>query len=233
MTGRFGFFNLLTIVLGVSMLRDNYIQMLITTKYDTIRKWMIFPFANVYVYFMDCITSKRYRTIYAVTVEASIIMIDSIVALLSIVVLISSLVAVKNLCNRVKSGDDNSDDLNTKLGRFSKKTSKISSKPDHFNEKKLKKAILFGFAENVYSSLATMYIGCHYGLFANMTKHRDEVIVEVNFNEEGIDNDEDKWIKIDFKYKPGSNMKGPIKTRLFPLFHMPRYIYSLTFRCIA
>ena len=217
MTGRFGFFNLLSMVLGISLLRDNHIQ-IITTEYmyGMLQTFTSFPFANIYVFFMNTIIPRKYRTLYAIIVEAGETVVDVTVALLSMFVLLSSLVAVKNLCNRMKSKEGTS--ISTTLGSPKLESSKQASEREERS-----KAALFSYAESVHSSLSTMYIGCHYGLFANMTKHRDEVIVEVNFDGENVNND-DKWIQVDFKYKPGSELKGSIKNQTFPLFHMPRYL---------
>jgi len=68
------------------------------------------------------------------------------------------------------------------------------------------------------------HVGNHYGLFANMTKHRDEVIIEVCYDEEGM-----VWQNIPFLYKPYSEELKPMKMIISPLFHMPRVDWRLWF----
>lgn len=64
------------------------------------------------------------------------------------------------------------------------------------------------------------YLGSHYGLFANMTKWRDEIIVEVSA-------DDSTWHMIPFKYKPDSIFLPPKRVR--PDYHMPRLDWLMWF----
>lgn len=68
--------------------------------------------------------------------------------------------------------------------------------------------------------MSHFYVGCAYGLFASMTKVRNEIIVEVS-------DDKDVWQAVEFMYKPGNVMYGA-KT-IFPFFHMPRLDWALWF----
>lgn len=71
---------------------------------------------------------------------------------------------------------------------------------------------------------SSFHIGNHYGLFANMTKFRDEVIIEVCYDDEGL-----VWQNIPFLYKPYSEDIKPMKMLIFPIFHMPRVDWRLWF----
>ena len=205
------------------MLRDYHIKYFVSES-NVLNDWLSFPSKYTYLFVMDSIVPRKYRSLFAIMVEASTNIIDAGVALFAVSVALSSLVAVKNLCNRIKS--NKSGDISLRIG-----TRKKESEGGIRDRREDPKAVLFAYAENVYSSLATLYIGCHYGLFANMTKHRDEVIVDVNFEGDDVEN-EDKWTQVNFQYKPGSNMKDGIKSRLFPLFHMPRYQHIVYKACL-
>jgi hypothetical protein len=61
--------------------------------------------------------------------------------------------------------------------------------------------------------MQTLFVGCHYGLFANMTKIRNEIIIEVS-------RDEKHWHSVELASKPGDPDLPPKVVR--PLFHMPR-----------
>ncbi len=71
---------------------------------------------------------------------------------------------------------------------------------------------------------SNFHIGNHYGLFANMTKFRDEVIIEVCYDDEGK-----VWENIPFLYKPHNENLKPLKIFIFPIFHMPRLDWRLWF----
>eukprot|EP00981_Chlorochromonas_danica_P007657 scaffold1833_cov185-Ochromonas_danica.AAC.5 len=64
------------------------------------------------------------------------------------------------------------------------------------------------------------YLGNHYGLFANMTKWRDEIIIEVSA-------DDKTWHMIAWKYKPDSIFLPPKRVR--PDYHMPRLDWLMWF----
>ena len=102
--------------------------------------------------------------------------------------------------------------------------------------------------------LATTYVGSHYGLFANMTKSRAELVVEgccnplvsnqkrgrvskrkrscsaaydgSNNSRVGVSEDEYEWEEIPFRYKPCSAASRPAFS-LF--FHLPRLDWRLWF----
>ena len=59
----------------------------------------------------------------------------------------------------------------------------------------------------------TLFLGSHYGLFAHMTKIRNEIIIEVS-------NDKTHWNSVEFLAKPGDPDLPP--KVLHPLFHLPR-----------
>lgn len=64
------------------------------------------------------------------------------------------------------------------------------------------------------------YLGNHYGLFANMTKVRNEVLIEVSA-------DQQTWHTLRWKYKPDSIHLPP--KRVFPDYHMPRLDWQMWF----
>lgn len=106
-------------------------------------------------------------------------------------------------------------------------------------------ALLFayGTALNFHSSLGVFSVACHYGLFAHMTKFRDEVLLEVSddyFERSQQQNlgafdaeDAALWRPVEFLYKPGSgageSRQGKIKKILWPPLHMPRLDWRLWF----
>ncbi len=67
--------------------------------------------------------------------------------------------------------------------------------------------------------LRSFYLGNHYGLFANMTKTRNEIIIEVS-------TDKVHWQMVEFLAKPG-NIDLPPKSIWF--FHMPRLDWVMWF----
>lgn len=135
--------------------------------------------------------------------------------------------------------------------------------------------LLQGFYSNMsllQSTISVLSVGNHYGLFANMTKFRDEILIEVsndygdclnksksflvngkaqnkgiekvgqkddsNGNGEKMDiysiESKSTWIPIEFAYKPGSgNATDPTDMNeykaMWPLFHMPRLDWRMWF----
>lgn len=89
--------------------------------------------------------------------------------------------------------------------------------------------------------LKVFFIGNHYGLFATMTKERDELIIEVSADpnlyskassststSSSINSDEaSEWHMIHFRFKPTSLDNAP--RVVWPLFHMPRLDWSMWF----
>lgn len=61
--------------------------------------------------------------------------------------------------------------------------------------------------------MGTLFVGCHYGLFANMTKIRNEILIEVS-------RDETHWHSVELPFKPGDPDLPP--KVVTPFFHMPR-----------
>lgn len=80
----------------------------------------------------------------------------------------------------------------------------------------------------VYESLSAVhaammkifYAGSHYGLFATMTKQRDEIAVEVSV-------DQCSWHRLEFRYKPDSLTSPPKVIR--PFYHLPRLDWVMWF----
>jgi hypothetical protein len=84
--------------------------------------------------------------------------------------------------------------------------------------------------------MTVFYVGNHYGLFANMTKFRDELIIEVAINPNGgqetasltpTEYDQLTWHPIRFRYKPDHVDTAP--KSVSPFFHMPRLDWCLWF----
>jgi hypothetical protein len=71
------------------------------------------------------------------------------------------------------------------------------------------------------SIIRTFYLGNHYGLFANMTKIRCELIVEISANQQ-------QWYEISFRSKPDKIDEIPGKNRQ-DFWHMPRLDWLLWF----
>lgn len=69
-------------------------------------------------------------------------------------------------------------------------------------------------------AMKLLYLGNHYGLFATMTKERNEIIIEVSNNK--ID-----WYMILFNYKPDLLLLPP--KAVVPMFHMPRLDWVMWF----
>ncbi len=88
--------------------------------------------------------------------------------------------------------------------------------------RKLDMLITYLFKMHKFAS--TFHVGNHYGLFANMTKYRDEIIIEVCYDDEGI-----VWYNIPFLYKPFCENLNPLKMIIYPIFHMPRLDWRLWF----
>lgn len=64
------------------------------------------------------------------------------------------------------------------------------------------------------------FLGSHYGLFANMTKVRNEVVVELS-------HDKVHWQTVEFLAKPGNIDLPPKSVR--PFFHLPRLDWVMWF----
>ena len=177
-TGRFGFFNFLTAILGLSLLRDEQIHQIFCT--------MNFPSVSSIIPFQGHILSLNIVDIYGVWMICGHIcsfIIDVIISIASIAILFSNLVSIKNLCNRFHTQSKIFE-----LARRSKSIPRVV---------KSARVMLPTFIENFHSSLALLFIGCHYGLFANMTKHRDEILVDVCW--EGYIVNENRWEPIKFR----------------------------------
>ena len=207
-SGSFGFFNILSMVLGISLLKDKHILRFMPFLYETVEN---FDNAN----YLNKNAFHRYSKVYDKTFQiVSWLILPPII----FVYLISSFICLKNLCERIKKSQ--SDTKTTPLSDY--------------------KNMFMIYFDKIYSFSIFFYIGHHYGLFANMTKLRDEIMIEI-----GSSNKEpSSSIKVDFLYKPGSSVsREPIKSSSlslslslwgFPLplplpFHMPRLDWKLWF----
>lgn len=107
----------------------------------------------------------------------------------------------------------------------------------------------YAWSLSLHSLLSVFSVGCHYGLFAHMTKTRHEILVEVSHDYADIlegnwkerDTKVEKgdaltaeematWTPLSFKYKPGScSTEKSIKAVAWPPLHMPRLDWRLWF----
>lgn len=75
--------------------------------------------------------------------------------------------------------------------------------------------------------MTTFYLGNHYGLFANMTKQRDEIAIEVKVLSSNEEAGNEDWHEIKFKYKPDDIFTPP--KAIYPFFHLPRLDWMMWF----
>lgn len=82
---------------------------------------------------------------------------------------------------------------------------------------------------------AIFYLGNHYGLFAHMTKERNEIIIQIaHSNRSTVHSKDEKdmknveWDILDFPFKPDDIFKPPKTVR--PFFHMPRLDWMMWFQ---
>lgn len=75
--------------------------------------------------------------------------------------------------------------------------------------------------------MTTFYLGNHYGLFANMTKQRDEIAIEVKVAGKDEIRAEEGWQQIEFQYKPDDIFRPP--KPIIPFFHLPRLDWMMWF----
>jgi hypothetical protein len=71
--------------------------------------------------------------------------------------------------------------------------------------------------------LSCFSIGVHYGLFASLTKSREELIIEVS------DGDGKNWRPVRFRYKPGSDLDSSSSSsslKFVYFLHMPRLDFA-------
>lgn len=100
----------------------------------------------------------------------------------------------------------------------------------------------YTWSVSVHAALSIFSVGCHYGLFAHMTKTRDEIILEYSHDYAGLLESQElkgdeasaekraTWHPVDFRYKPGSSpAEGWVKPLLWPPLHMPRLDWRLWF----
>lgn len=74
--------------------------------------------------------------------------------------------------------------------------------------------------EQIQTCCNVLYTGGHYGLFANMTKFRDEITIFIS-------SDGSKWCPIRFRFKP--NISDTTITSIWPPCHLPRLDWLLWF----
>ena len=91
-----------------------------------------------------------------------------------------------------------------------------------------------GFLIHIHSLLLSgLGIGGHYGLFAAMTKIRNEVLVDVDVGDDALSNDDvdksidNNWVAVEWAFKPGNPYLAP--KPVWPPFHMPRMDWRLWF----
>jgi hypothetical protein len=85
--------------------------------------------------------------------------------------------------------------------------------------------------------LRSFFLGSRYGLFAFMTKERNELILEVSEDDEKVT--DPKWYQIKFRYKPGVKCESCHFSKrisltekisfFFSFFHMPRLDWLMWF----
>lgn len=74
--------------------------------------------------------------------------------------------------------------------------------------------------EQLQTCCNVLYTGGHYGLFANMTKFRDEITIFIS-------SDGSEWFPVKFRFKP--NITDTIITTIWPPCHLPRLDWLLWF----
>lgn len=192
-TGNFGFFNLLSAVLGLCLLRDKHFELYLSPSVLSYLTILLPPMAETHL---------------ANTAT------DFIVILLAIIILMSNVVAIQRLCNRLVPTNLSLEEKVQQLLQ-KKKRSLSSLVPSPVKVPK--------FLDSLHSYLEPLCLGQHYGLFASMTKTRDEIIIEISASSDG------QWTAVPFAFKPGSDLSQNIKPVSFPPCHMPRLDWNLWF----
>ena len=91
---------------------------------------------------------------------------------------------------------------------------------DRINANRLA-SLIYDACHKVHTfSTFSLYVGVQYGLFAMMTKIRNEFIVQISPTKD----DSRRWTTIDFPYKPGPTQRY---CKVNPFFHLPRLDWAM------
>jgi hypothetical protein len=236
MGGNFGFFNLLSQVLALSLLQDTHLAQAAS------------------MFGLTGAGAARVVAVKAVTIVPAGYVgwtVTALVLPLALLFLVSNVVSVLKLCRHCQLLPE----LETMAASITPspsaavKAAMASAKatiPQDSIRSLIRTVVLramlwvYSWGLSLHSALSVFSVGCHYGLFAHMTKTRDEVLIEVSpdYAElvKSLDGDiieaeaRAKWLPVPFLYKPGSAVDEiGIKRVSWPPLHMPRLDWRLWF----
>eukprot|EP01039_Chlorochromonas_danica_P009676 gene9676-10699_t len=194
-TGYFGFFNYLTMVLSLCLLEDHQLG-IDSSSLPAGLLHLLHPHT-----LKDALSTYGYRTYLELFSNALALCMIGFAMICHCV----AFVLLLERCGIAKRHDDHGDNDGENNGNC------CCSWWQWF----------YQTCNNIHSyGQRVAYLGNHYGLFANMTKWRDEIIIEVSA-------DDKTWHMIAWKYKPDSIFLPPKRVR--PDYHMPRLDWLMWF----
>eukprot|EP01031_Cornospumella_fuschlensis_P040898 gene40898-49888_t len=213
-TGYYGFFNALTIVLSLALLRDS--QVLHVLQMGGVPQGVLDVIHDI-MYASPSAQAPPPSPVRVLIgyVSAAIVVGVAAAATVSNGMALVSLLVRSHLVEEYTPTHTTSSSTSAPSSRAARSSAESSSIVDRCVSR------CYAGLQDVYVYLLRVFfLGSHYGLFAHMTKQRDEVCIQLSINQT-------TWHDVSFKYKP-DDIRCPPKP-IAPWYHLPRLDWCMWF----